>query len=171
MTHSSANKGLSPSQLAALAGVSTDTLRYYERKGLLTAGRGQNGYRQYAGGAVDRVRLIRRALAIGMTLNQISSVLKVRERGGSPCRQVRDLAAAKLKEMEEAAREIELVSSELRSLIKSWDAILSATPAGSPALLLESLPDSSLTSQQLIRDLSGARKRRGKNRKEPTDEI
>ena len=171
MNHSSANKDLSPSQLATLAGVSTDTLRYYERKRLLAPARSPNGYRRYSAGAVDRVRLIRRALAIGMSLNQISGVLKVREAGGSPCRQVRDLAAAKLKELEEAAREIELVSSELRSLIKSWDATLSATPAGGQALLLESLPDSSLTSQQLIRDLSGARKKRAKKRKETTNEI
>jgi DNA-binding transcriptional MerR regulator len=163
---------LMPSELARLTGVSTDTLRYYERKGLLKPLRNKsNGYRRYPVAAVARVLVIRRALAIGMTLDQISSVMKVRDTGGSPCRQVREMAAAKLRELEAAAREIESVASELRGLIRSWDSKLADTPTGSQALLLESLPDSLLTSQRIIRDLSSARNRRSKRRKEVTDEI
>jgi DNA-binding transcriptional MerR regulator len=165
VTKETATKALSPGQLADIAGVSTDTLRYYERKGLLTSARAQNGYRRYSEQAVGRVRLIRRAVAIGMTLDQISDVLKVRDKGGSPCRQVRELAAARLKELEEAAREIEEVSAELKALIESWDSKLAQTPNGAPALLLESLPNSALTSQRIVRDVSSARKR-GRNKKE-----
>ncbi|HUK92260.1 MAG TPA: MerR family transcriptional regulator [Blastocatellia bacterium] len=157
---------LTPAQLARLAGVSTDTLRYYERKGLLSPARNKsNGYRHYQTGAVGRVSLIRRALAIGLSLDQIAGILKVRDKGGSPCRQVRDLAVAKLRELEAAASEIESVAAELRNLIKSWDSKLAATPAGDRALLLESLPDSALTSQQIIRDISSAGNRRGKRPK------
>jgi len=155
-----ATNTLTPVQLARLTGVSTDTLRYYERKGLLAPARNQsNGYRSYPAAAAGKVRLIQRAMAIGMTLDQISRVLKVRDKGGSPCRQVREMAAAKLIELEEAGREIELAASELRALIRSWDSKLAGTPAGGQALLLESLPESTLTSQRIIRDLSGARKR------------
>jgi len=157
----SVNEALSPAQLARLAGVSTDTLRYYERKGILVPVRTANGYRRYQPHSIGRVRLVRRALAIGMTLDQISDVLTIRDEGGSPCQRVRELAAARLKELEEAAREIELVSAELRGLIESWDSKLEQTPIGAPALLLETLPDSALTSQRIIRDLSSARKRRG----------
>ena len=164
---------LLPAQLARLTGVSTDTLRYYERKGLLKPVRNRsNGYRRYPVGAAGKVRLIRRALAIGMTLDEISAVIKVRDNGGAPCRRVREMAAAKLRELEDTAREIESVASELRSLIQSWDSVLAATSAGEQALLLESFPDSLLTSQRIIRDLSSARNRcRDKKRKEATDEI
>jgi DNA-binding transcriptional MerR regulator len=59
----------SPSELARLTRVSTDTLRYYERKGVLwIPARSQGGYRLYPPEAVGRVRLVRRALAIGFTL-------------------------------------------------------------------------------------------------------
>ena len=74
---------LSSGQLADLAGVSRDTLRHYERKGVLPrALRGQNGYRQYAPEALQRVQLVRRALSVGFTLDELSKVLKVRDAGG-----------------------------------------------------------------------------------------
>jgi len=166
-------QALSPAQLAGLTGVSTDTLRYYERKGLLKPVRNRsNGYRRYPVGAAGKVRLIRRALAIGMTLDEISSVIKVRDSGGSPCRRVRDMVAAKLRELEDTVREVESVAAELRALIRSWDSKLAATQGGEQALLLESLPDSLLTSQRIIRDLSSARNgRRNKKRKEAIDET
>jgi DNA-binding transcriptional MerR regulator len=164
---------LLPAQLARLTGVSTDTLRYYERKGLLKPVRNRsNGYRRYPVSAAAKVRLIRRALAIGMTLDEISAVIKVRDNGGAPCRRVREMAASKLRELEDTAREIESVAAELRSLIRSWDCMLAATSGGEQALLLESFPDSLLTSQRIIRDLSSARnRRRDKKRKEANNEI
>ncbi len=58
-------------ELARLAGVSTDTLRHYERKGLLARPRRScNGYREYPASDLDRVRLVRGALGIGFTLNE-----------------------------------------------------------------------------------------------------
>ena len=81
-------KTLSPSELAQLTGVSTDTLRHYERKGVLgIPARSQGGYRLYPPEAVGRVRLVRRALAIGFTLHDLAAVLSERDRGGAPCRQ------------------------------------------------------------------------------------
>src|SRR6266404_5381549 len=85
-------------ELAKAAGVSTDTLRHYERKGLLTPRRSPNGYRAYPAQALDRVRLVRTALALGFRLDDLARVFKVRSNGGAPCRQVRALAAAKLDE-------------------------------------------------------------------------
>ena len=77
-------------ELARLAGVSTDTLRHYERKGLLPAPqRAANGYRQYAAGSLDRVRLIRRALAIGFTIDELAVILKERDRGHAPAQAAR----------------------------------------------------------------------------------
>src|SRR5579864_2006270 len=87
---------LRSSELAKLAGVSTDTLRHYERVGVLSARRSENGYREYSLDAIDRLRLIRSALAVGFTLTELGSIFEVRKRGGAPCHHVRDLAAGKL---------------------------------------------------------------------------
>ena len=57
-------------ELARLVGVSTDTLRHYERLGLLEIpARTSGGYREYSSGSLERVRLIRRALSIGFSLS------------------------------------------------------------------------------------------------------
>jgi hypothetical protein len=65
---------ISPSELARLTGVSTDTLRHYERKGVLgMPARSQGGYRLYPPEAVGHVRLARRALAIGFTLHDLAT--------------------------------------------------------------------------------------------------
>lgn len=81
-------------ELAAAAGVSTDTLRHYERKGVLPKpNRASNGYRRYPANALERVRLIRNALAVGFTLDELSRFLSERDQGGAPCGAVRALAA------------------------------------------------------------------------------
>src|SRR5437773_925083 len=88
-------------ELARQAGVSADTLRHYERKGLIARPRrSPNGYREYPASTLDRVRLIRSALAVGFTLDELARILKERDQGGAPCRQVRQLAAEKLAEVE-----------------------------------------------------------------------
>jgi DNA-binding transcriptional MerR regulator len=135
----SLNKPLRAGEAARLAGVSADTLRHYERKGLLKPQRASNGYREYSRQAVERVRLIRSALAIGFKLDELDSVLKIRDAGGAPCRQVRELAAAKLDELETLVRELTALRDELQDLIKDWDRLLDSALANEPARLLETL--------------------------------
>jgi len=126
--------------LARLAGVSTDTLRHYERKGLLKKPRRSgNGYREYPASDLDRVRLVRSALGIGFTLEELARVLRVRDGGGSPCSQVRALAGTKLAEVETQLRELTMLRDELRGLLKNWDVILAKKPPSERAGLLESL--------------------------------
>lgn len=82
-TGSAIKEFLRAGQLARRAGVSTDTLRHYERKGVLPIPRRTaKGYRQYPHQALERVRLIQRALAIGFTLDELAGILKVRDREG-----------------------------------------------------------------------------------------
>ncbi len=132
--------GYSSGELARLAGVSPDTLRHYERKGVLsTASRLENGYRRYPPEALDRVRLVRAALAIGFTLDELADVLGIRARGGAPCGRVRALAAEKLAEAEGRLRDLTTLVESLRVLLAEWDERLSTTPAGAAAGLLESL--------------------------------
>lgn len=127
-------------ELARLSGVSTDTLRHYERKGVLPAPRrSPNGYREYPAGALARVALVRRALSVGFTLNELAQVLRARERGVAPCREVRELAARKLAGVEERLRELTSVREELRAALADWDSRLAKTKAGERAGLLELL--------------------------------
>jgi DNA-binding transcriptional MerR regulator len=72
--------------LARLAGVSTDTLRYYERRGLLPRPpRDASGYRRYPQAAAVRVRVIQQALDAGFTVEDLARALKQRDAGGAPC--------------------------------------------------------------------------------------
>src|ERR1700730_18645008 len=127
-------------ELAELAGISTDTLRHYERKRVLARPlRKANDYRQYPTSALQRVRLIRRAIAVGFTLDELASVLNVRDSGGAPCVEVRALAAAKLSDIETRLREMSELRNELRVVLKDWDKRLKHRGTGQPAHLLESL--------------------------------
>jgi DNA-binding transcriptional MerR regulator len=127
-------------KLAQLSGVSTDTLRHYERIGVLAkAPRTKSGYRQYPPSALDRVRLVRRAISVGFTLEELARVLRIRDKGGAPCRQVRDLALSKLEELERRLEELVLVRDHLQMLVKDWDDRLARTAPGQRAGLLDSL--------------------------------
>lgn len=126
-------------KLAAACGVSSDTLRNYERKGVLKAARSTNGYRSYPSHALDRVQLVRRALRLGFTLNELGAALKERELGGIPCRRVRELAAAKLSAIESQLADLLVLRDELRRSLKDWDQRLAHADQGVPAGLLEAL--------------------------------
>ncbi len=131
---------MSAGELAKAAGVSTDTLRHYERKGVLRRPpRAANGYRRYPPEALARVLLVRLALAFGFSLDELARVLSARDRGAAPCKEVRALAAAKLVEAEERLAQLTELRDELRATLKDWDGRLSKTPGGGRAGLLESL--------------------------------
>lgn len=131
---------LQAGELARLSGVSTDTLRHYERKRVLPSPhRSQNNYRCYPPESIERVRLVRRALAVGFTLDELASILAARDHGEAPCKEVRRLAEEKLVEVDRRVRELKLLRKELNSTLKDWDALLAATPSGKPAKLLEAL--------------------------------
>lgn len=131
---------LRSAQLARLAEVSVDTLRHYELKGLLPrATRSANGYREYPPEAPTRVRLVRRALSLGFTLDELARIVKVRDRGGAPCSEVRALAAAKLAALEERLAELSDACGRLRGVLDHWDVLLARTPRGGRAALLDAL--------------------------------
>lgn len=131
---------LSAGELAKAAGVSTDTLRHYERKGVLRRPRrAANGYRQYPPDELERVLLVRRALAFGFTLDELARVLSARDRGAPPCKEVRALAAGKLAEVEERLAQLLELRDELRATLKDWDGRLARTQDGGRAALLDTL--------------------------------
>lgn len=84
-------------ELAAVAGTTTKTLRFYEEAGLLCpTGRTPAGYRQYDRAAVHRLDFIRRGRAAGLTLAQIREILDLRDHGDAPCHHVEDVLAQQL---------------------------------------------------------------------------
>ena len=101
--------------------------------------RTQGNYRLYPPEAVDRVRLIRHALAVGFSLPELANILKVRDKAGAPCRQVRRLLEEKLLTMDEQIADLVAMRDHLRTILTDWDERLAQTPEGKPARLLETL--------------------------------
>ena len=101
MVQSSGSKTLHSGALAKATGVSPDTIRHYEKIGVLPrASRTESGYWVYPASAAERVLVVQRALRIGFTLAELAEVLKARDAGGAPCCRVYELAQEKLKGIE-----------------------------------------------------------------------
>jgi DNA-binding transcriptional MerR regulator len=136
-------------ELAKAAGVSTDTLRHYERKGVLNRPRrASNGYRLYPENALSRVLLVRRALSVGFTLDELARILGERDKGGTPCREARHLVAEKLQSVEELLIALAALRDELRLTLDDWDKRLSVSGSDAKAHLLETLVSDSTGKNQ-----------------------
>ena len=131
-------KVMQSSELARLAGISADTLRYYERHRLLPAAqRSLSGYRLFPPEALMRVQMIRGALSVGFSIKELSEIFTVRDRDGAPCHHVRELGTEKLAVVEANIRELQTKRRELKKTIAKWDQLLEQTPRGKRAGLLE----------------------------------
>ena len=128
-------------QLARQTGVSTDTLRHYERLGLLPLPQRTAGnYREYPPTSPQRVELIRRALTIGFSLPELKTILAVRDKGGAPCHHVRDLLRSKIHNLDQQIRNLISLRAEMNRLSEEWDKRLRRTKPGQVAQLLENVP-------------------------------
>ena len=131
-------------EVARACGVSHDTIRHYERVGVIDkAHRDDNGYRRYGADTIDRVRIVRRALGIGFTLEELARIFRQRSSGRPPCREVRALAAKKLNDLEGRLAELLAVRETLITTLNAWDAVLGATARDQPAHLLDMLHEGS----------------------------
>ena len=107
-------------QVAKAAGVSVETLRFYERRGVLKEpARRDSGYREYPAEAVQIVRFIKRAQGLGFTLEEIQDLLALREDDTRTCGEVRDAATIKIGEIEEKIRKLQAMKRALAVLVKS----------------------------------------------------
>ena len=113
-------------EAAEAAGLTAKTLRFYEGRGLLPEpDRSANGYRDYGKETVTRLEFIRRSRTAGLTLNQISEILRIRDTGQAPCAHVQELLAAQLIDLDQ--RIAELVA--LRSAVADFhDVAATADP-------------------------------------------
>src|SRR4051794_38292030 len=102
-------------ELARLSGISADTLRFYEKHGLLPRPpRTSAGYRMYPAEAVKRVQLIRGALSLGFSVAELKQLLRQRDQGGAPCLYARKLVQTKLEELERAMLDMRSYRTILR---------------------------------------------------------
>ena len=101
--------------------------------------RSSGNYRLYPLEAVDRLRLIRRALAVGFSLPELARILKIRDEGGAPCRQVKRMLEEKLNRLNEQITNLQAMRDHLQMVVADWESRLSRTPDGKPARLLEFL--------------------------------
>lgn len=115
------NQAIRIGELARAAGVTPDTLRYYERLGLLPAPkRSAAGYRLYDGVAAGRLRFIRKAQRLGLTLEEIRAVLDQRSRGRLPCGSVVAFAERHLARIEAQLAELTAARDALMKQLDHW---------------------------------------------------
>ena len=151
---------LSIGKVAAISGTTPDTLRYYERRGLLPKPiRTAAGYRQYPEGVLNRLSLVRNAQRFGFSLAEIAGFLQVREAGGRPCHDVRAAAQRMLIAVDAQIADLMSTRKRMQHTLRNWDRTLRRTPSNQQARLLERLnpPASGASSQRLLKKVSRIR--------------
>jgi DNA-binding transcriptional MerR regulator len=109
-------------EVAASSGIGVEALRFYERRGLLgRPARTASGYRAYDASVIERLAFIKRAQAIGFSLDEIAEILEMRGRGEAPCLEVREAARRKLVELDARLTELRRYRNELARTLDEWD--------------------------------------------------
>ena len=113
---------LSIGALARDTGAGVQTLRYYERRGLLTpVSRSPTGYRRFALSDVQRVRFVKHAQTLGFTLDEIRELLALRIKNGRRCETVRRAALSTRERVQERLVALQRMRSSLDSLIRACE--------------------------------------------------
>lgn len=114
-------------RLAKQAGVNVETVRYYQRRGLLDQpDKPLDGARRYPATAVERIRFIKRAQALGFTLEEISVLLRLDE--ACACAETRELAVRKLALIESKLADLTAMRDVLKELVHQCDEGAGQTP-------------------------------------------
>lgn len=110
-------KPLLVGEVARATGVGVQTLHYYEREGIIAPpARTAAGYRQYDGATIGRIRFVRKAQALGLSLDEIKEVLALAARGTSPCGRVQAALAQKLADVDRRLEQLQSFREELARL-------------------------------------------------------
>ena len=105
-------------QLAKRSGVGVETVRFYERSGLLERPRKPlSGFRRYSVETVARIEFIRRAAAIGFTLREITDLLSLRAHPSAPCAGVRSRAQAKVIDIDQRIADLHRIRAAVVALV------------------------------------------------------
>ncbi len=107
-------------RVAKLAGVGVETIRFYERKGLVAEPpRLASGYRQYPPDTVEQIRFIRRAKDLGFTLKEIKELMSLRHVGGRRREEVRNIAEARMRDIDQKVARLQAMRGALSDLVES----------------------------------------------------
>jgi DNA-binding transcriptional MerR regulator len=112
-------EGLTRGQLAQRVGVNLETVRFYEKEGLLSpAPRNASGYRQFAEASVTRLEFVKRAKKLGFSLAEIRELLVLQDGNAHSCAEVRDRLQKKLVVVLTKKSELERLEELLRSSLR-----------------------------------------------------
>ena len=122
--------GLHVAELARLAGVTPATIRYYSRIGLLSPKREpDNGYRCFSAADRHRVRFIRRAQSLGLTIDDIKAIFASIDQGEVPCDQVRTLVERRLKSVRQQLEKLAATEARIDAALSTWEDMSESLPA------------------------------------------
>ena len=108
--------------VAERAGVPAPTIRYYESIGLLEpAPRASSGYRRYSEHTIEELRFIKKAQALGFSLDEVAEILQLSRSGKKPCAQVLSLGHEHLAAVDERIRRLLAFRNQLASELAKWD--------------------------------------------------
>lgn len=110
--------------VSRLSGIGIEALRFYEKSGLLDKpSRTNSGYRVYRPEVLDRLVFIKRAQALGFSLDEIKRIIEDARKGQSPCEEVREIVSRRLEELDERIREMRRYRKELAETLEEWNKV------------------------------------------------
>ena len=123
--------GLLIGQLAGRAGIAAATIRYYESIGLLAPPRrSAAGYRRYSEGTLEEIAFIKKAQALGFSLEEVAEILRLSRAGEAPCDRVLSLAHQQLAAVDERIRQLQSFRGHLAAEVQKWDGQTAPTCEG-----------------------------------------
>lgn len=109
-------------EVSRQTGIGIETLRFYEKSGLLDKpARTYSGYRMYSKDVLDRLSFIKRAQVLGFSLDEIKRLIDDARSGHSPCEEVREIVRKRLEELDRRMREMARYRKELAETLEEWD--------------------------------------------------
>lgn len=118
-------------KLARETRVSTDTIRYYVRVGLLSPGRQEdNNYQLFSSNDANRLKFIHHAKQLGYTLKEIRQIIEESESGHSPCPIVREIIQSRIQENRRKLQELQALQDRMENALKHWNDMPDGVPDG-----------------------------------------
>lgn len=137
---------LTVSHLARIVGVGPDSIRYYERIGVVPrAERSPAGYRLWTAREVQYLKWVAPAKRAGFTLHELADIFRRYRAGSPPCRTVRDLLQQKLADLERQIDELSTLRTQLRRVLVRWNGRLRRASSGDVVPLFDDLYDGPIT--------------------------
>lgn len=143
-TSEAASEPMKIGEFAAVVGTDTPTIRFYEAEGVLPEpARTEAGYRVYVDADVDRLRFVKQARSIGLSLAEIRDIVVARDAGTPPCAYVRRLLVRQIDDTKQQIRDLKALLGELQRL-EQLAAALPSEPVGEQRCICHAIECSAL---------------------------